>query len=164
MVSTSLRDVFTHLSIDSRRSSFCPHLPSTYTKLNNRTNTKSWRSWTTFVAARTSLSPCKRTQHCWPATSNVGSCWPTMLSTFSRSLKSDRFQTLPTSPNNMQQGVQKQVTCIQTMLGVLDQQCCVCLHGALVYLSSLKDFKNLFGLKKIVSTSINATRSCEIAT
>ena len=64
----------------------------------------------------------------------------------------------------MQQGVQKQVTCIQTMLGVLDQQCCVRLHGALVYLSSLKDFKNLFGLKKIVSTSINATRSCEIAT
>ena len=64
----------------------------------------------------------------------------------------------------MQQGVQKQVTCIQTMLGVLDQQCCVRLLGALVYLSSLKDFKNLFGLKKIVSTSINATRSCEIAT
>ena len=64
----------------------------------------------------------------------------------------------------MQQGVQKQVTCIQTMLGVLDQQCCVRLHGALLYLSSLKDFKNLFGLKKIVLTSINATRSCEIAT
>ena len=64
----------------------------------------------------------------------------------------------------MQQGVQKQVTCIQTMLGVLDQQCCVRLHGALLYLSSLKDFKNLFGLKKIVFTSINATRSCEIAT
>ena len=48
----------------------------------------------------------------------------------------------------MQQGVQKQVTCIQTMLGVLDQQCYVRLHGALVYLSSLKDFKNLFGPKK----------------
>ena len=64
----------------------------------------------------------------------------------------------------MQQGVQKQVTCVQTMLGVLDQQCCVRLHGALVYLSSLKDFKNLFCLKKIVFTSINATRSCKIAT
>ena len=50
-----------------------------------------------------------------------------MLSPFSRSLKSDRFQ----------------------MLGVLDQQCCVRLHGALVYMSSLKDFKNLFGLKTL---------------
>ena len=48
----------------------------------------------------------------------------------------------------MQQGVQKQVTCVQTMLGVLDQQCFVRLLGALVYLSSLKEFKNLFGLKK----------------
>ena len=48
----------------------------------------------------------------------------------------------------MQQGVQKQATCIQTMLEVLDQQCCVRLYGALVYLCSLKDFKNLFGLKK----------------
>ena len=65
-----------------------------------------------------------------------------MLSPFSRSLKSDRCQ----------------------MLGALDQQCCVRLHGALVYLSSLKDFKNLFGLKKIVFTPINAARSCEIAT
>ena len=50
-----------------------------------------------------------------------------MLSPFSRSLKADRCQ----------------------MLGVLDQQRCVRLHGALVYLSSLKDFKNLFGLKKL---------------
>jgi len=49
----------------------------------------------------------------------------------------------------MQQRVQMQVTCFQTMLGVLDQQCCLRLHGALVYLSSLKDFKNLFGLKKL---------------
>ena len=64
----------------------------------------------------------------------------------------------------MQQGVQKQVTCIQTMLGVLDQQFYVRLHGALVYLSSLKDFKNLFGPKKIIFTPINATRSSEIAT
>ena len=48
----------------------------------------------------------------------------------------------------MQQGVQNQATCIQTMLEVLDQQCCVRLYGALVYLCSLKDFKNLFGLKK----------------
>ena len=47
----------------------------------------------------------------------------------------------------MQQSVQKQVTCIQTMLGVLDQQCFVRLFGALVYLSSLKE--NLFGLKKL---------------
>ena len=48
----------------------------------------------------------------------------------------------------MQAGVQKQATCIQTMLEVHDQQCCVRLHGALVYLCSLKDSKNLFGLKK----------------
>ena len=48
----------------------------------------------------------------------------------------------------MQQGVQNQATCIQTMLEVLDQQCYVRLYGALVYLCSLKDFKNLFGLKK----------------
>lgn len=75
-----------------------------------------------------------------------------MLSPFSRNLKSDRFQTLR---NKSQQhattcnkSVQKQVTCIQTMLGVLDQQCFVRLLGALVYLSSLKEFKNLFGLKK----------------
>ena len=76
-----------------------------------------------------------------------------MLSPFSRNLKSDRLQTLR---NKSQQhvttcnkSVQKQVTCIQTMLGVLDQQCFVRLLGALVYLSSLKEFKNLFGLKKL---------------
>ena len=75
-----------------------------------------------------------------------------MLSPFSRNFKSDRFQTLR---NKSQQhattcnkSVQKQVTCIQTMLGVLDQQCFVRLLVALVYLSSLKEFKNLFGLKK----------------
>ena len=50
----------------------------------------------------------------------------------------------------MQQDVQKQAKFIQTMLGVLDQQCCVRSHGALVYLSSLEDFKNLFGLKKLL--------------
>ena len=42
-----------------------------------------------------------------------------------------RAQQLPTTSNNMQQGVQTDATCQHpAMLGVVGQQCCVRLHGA----------------------------------
>ena len=76
---------------------------------------------------------CKRTQHCWPTTPNIFGCY--MLRLFAHPLPFccvllgvvaqilKPVKLLATS---------KRTQKLPTMLGVVGQQCCVCLHGALV--------------------------------
>ena len=72
-------------------------------------------------------------------------------------LKFDWFQTLhcncQATRNNMQQGVQMDATCnIPTMLGVVGQQCCVCLHRASWLSLSMRQEKRMYCTSRDVLT------------
>ena len=68
---------------------------------------------------------CNNSQHCWP--SNVGICCVSLHK--ARSLTSCKLCT--TTPNNVQQHATGRAN------GVVGQQCCVCLHGAMVITNRL---------------------------
>ena len=74
----------------------------------------------------------KRTQHFWPTTPNiVESCWVRLL--IAKSLRG--FKLCATTPNN-RQWLETGFANVRniyhsTILGVVGQKCCVCLHRAL---------------------------------